>query len=175
MAKQFIEDDKRVLLGRSVTDRLEMNLGEQSEIAWFSTSKRPLRGLNGQIIGSYGVSRHLEKTSVALAGVEALRAPVAYIRAHFADNVSLQELADHAHLSISALERRFKKYLSKTPLQYLADVRLENARRLLVETNLPIAVVADESGFRDASYFSRRFKRKFSLLPREFRIQHTLR
>jgi len=172
IAKQFVEDDKRVLKGEQVTDRLEMNFTEQGDLAWFTTSKRPLLNQEGLIVGSCGISRHLEKTSVALLGVEALRVPVDYIRLHFADDISLHDLATHSHLSISALERRFKKYLSRTPLQYLTDVRLENARRLLIETNLPIAEIAYESGFKDASYFSRRFKRKFSSLPRSFRNEH---
>ncbi len=174
LAKQFVEDDKRVLRGELVSDRLEMNLDSKQQLAWFTTSKRPWYNGRGEVVGSYGISRHLEKTSIAQSGVEALREPVEYIRAHFARDISLQELAAHAHLSISALERRFTKYLSRTPLQYLTDVRLENARRLLVETNLTIADVAFDSGFKDASYFSRRFKRKFSMLPREFRLAHKL-
>lgn len=172
IAKQFVEDDRRVLAGQLVTDRLEMNVDERGELAWFTTSKRPLLDESGVIIGSYGISRHLEKMSVALLGVEALKIPVTYIRNHFADDVTLPMLAKEAHLSISALERRFKKHLSRTPLQYLTDVRLENARRLLVETNLPLADVGFECGFKDASYFARRFKRKFSSLPSEFRAQH---
>ncbi|MBX2848153.1 MAG: helix-turn-helix domain-containing protein [Acidiferrobacterales bacterium] len=169
LAKQFAVDDERVLNGQAVTDRLEMNLDEDNEIAWFTTSKRPLLNESGDIVGSYGVSRHLEKTSVALLGLEALKGPIKFIRANYANDISLNDIADVAHLSISALERRFKKHIARTPLQYLTDVRLENARRLLLETNRPIADVAFESGFNDASYFSRRFKRKFSLLPSEFR------
>jgi len=169
IAKQFVEDDKRVILGRSVTDRLEMNVDEYGDVAWFTTTKRPLLDHVGDIVGSYGVSRHLKKTSIALSGVEALKVPVSYVRKNYAKAISLHDLANESHLSISALERRFKKHLSKTPSQFITDVRLENARRLLVETNLAVADVAYETGFRDPSYFSRRFKRKFSQLPSEFR------
>ncbi len=172
IAKQFVEDDKRVLAGQLVTDRLEMNIDEKGKLAWFTTSKRPLLGPDGSIVGSFGISRHLEKMSVALIGVEALKVPMTYIRENFADEITLPDLAKESHLSISALERRFKKHLSRTPLQYLTDVRLENARRLLVETTLPVSDVGYESGFNDASYFARRFKRKFSSLPSEFRAQH---
>jgi len=172
LAKQYVEDDKRVLRGQLVTDRLEMNALENGEVAWFTTSKRPLKNIDGDIIGSYGITRHLEKTSIALTGVVALKAPVAYIREHYMRPIRVQELAEVSHLSVSALERRFKKYLSKTPKQYITDVRLEHARRLLVETTLPIILIAEQSGFVDASYFSRRFKRKFALLPSAFRAEH---
>ena len=171
LAKQYVEDDKRVLRGELVTDRLEMNSTEGGGVAWFTTTKRPLHNSDGEIIGSYGVTRHLEKTSVALIGIEGLKVPVNYIRNNYMNEISVQTLAQISHLSVSALERRFQKFLSKTPKQFIIDVRLENARRLLVESTLPISLVAEQSGFVDPSYFSRRFKRKFALLPSEFRAE----
>ena len=84
----------------------------------------------------------------------------------------MHELASLSHLSISALERRFKKYLGLTPRHYIIQVRLENARRLLVETTLPINVIAAEVGFQDASYFSRKFYQLFETKPSEFRLSY---
>jgi AraC-like DNA-binding protein len=172
IAKQFIADDQKVARGEVVTDRLEMNILGSGEIAWFTTSKRPLLDRQGKIVGSYGISRHLEKTSIVLTGMVALKAPVSYIRENFARKITMNEVAEVAHLSVSALERRFKKFLSKTPQQYITEVRLENARRLLVESTLPISVIADESGIPDPSYFSRKFQQQFSLLPSEFRASY---
>ncbi|MFT5675100.1 MAG: AraC-like DNA-binding protein [Paraglaciecola sp.] len=169
IAKQFIVDDKKVVLGEIVSERLEMNILESGEICWFTTSKRPLFNRKGEIIGSYGCSRHLEKTSIALSGMVALKAPVSFIREHYMDKISMPQLAEVSHLSISALERRFKKFLGKTPQTYITQVRLENAKRLLVETTLPISVVGEEVGFSDPSYFSRKFQQLFEELPSEFR------
>jgi len=145
-----------------------MNIVGAGDVTWFSTSKRPLLDNNGNIVGSYGISRHLEKTSIVLSGIEALKTPVQYIRDNFMHQLTLQELADVSHLSISALERRFKKFSSKR----LNSIWLTCAWRMLVETTLPISVVADQSGFRDPSYFSRRFQRKFAHPPSEFRSKH---
>lgn len=172
IARQFIVDDLKVMAGEPVNNRLEMNNALNGDVCWFITSKRPLYDDSGQTIGSYGFSRHLEKTSLALSGMDALKVPVDYIRHHYSEEISLKALASVTHLSISALERRFKKYLAKTPKQFINEVRLENARRLLVETNLSIAVVANESGFSDHSYFSRQFNRLFGLLPSQFRNKH---
>jgi len=72
-------------------------------------------------------------------------------------------------LSISALERRFKKYLDKTPRRFLVEIRLEQARRMLVEGDTPIANVAFGAGLSDHSYFTQQFRRFFGLLPSEFR------
>ena len=120
IAKQFSVDDQKVMNGEIVNNRLDMNKGNSDEIAWFTTSKRPLFDEQGNAIGSYGISRHLEKTSLVLSGMDALKAPVDYVRKNYMHNICLQELADITYLSISALERRFKKYLGKTPKQFIS-------------------------------------------------------
>ena len=160
---------KKVLAGESVTDRLEMNMNNSGEVAWFSTSKRPLLAENGEITGSYGITRHLQKTVKSLSGIDELKTPVDFIRHNFHLEITIEQLADVAYLSVSALERRFKKYLAKTPKQFIREIRLEHARRLLIETKLPIAEVAYQSGFADHSYFSRHFKLMFNELPSELR------
>jgi len=172
IANQFKIDDQKVMAGDIIDERLEMNNTKSGEIFWFTTSKRPLLNVHNVAIGTYGTSRHLEKTSIALSGMDALKKPVAYVHKNYMDNISLTELASVTHLSISALERRFKKYLNKTPIQFINGVRLENARRLLVETNLSIATVASDTGFTDHSYFSRQFRCLFGMLPSEFRKEY---
>jgi AraC-like DNA-binding protein len=172
LAKQFSVDDQKVMHGEVVNNRLEMNNTTSGDIAWFTTSKRPLLDEQGKPIGSYGISRHLKKTSLALSGMDALKAPVAYVRKNYMKNICLKELADITHLSISALERRFKKYLRQTPKQFINEVRLENARRLLIETNIAIATIANDTGFADHSYFSRQFQKLFERSPSAFRQEH---
>ncbi|MEJ2442641.1 MAG: AraC family transcriptional regulator [Exilibacterium sp.] len=169
IAEQFLADDQRIIKGEFVSERLEMNILKSGEICWFSTSKRPLYDSDGQIIGSYGISRHLEKTSIALKALDRLKTPIDYIRTNYMNPISVSELASISNLSVSALERRFATYLSKTPKQFIAEVRLENARRLLVETNLPISSIALHTGFTDPGYFSRLFCRQFNEPPSEFR------
>lgn len=169
IAQQFMVDDQKVMNGEVVNNRLEMNNINSGDIAWFTTSKRPLFNDQGQAIGSYGISRHLIKTSLVLSGMDALKIPVDYIQQNYMNDICLKQLAEITHLSISALERRFKKYLAKTPKQFINEVRLEHARRLLVETSLSIAIIASDTGFTDHSYFSQQFKRLFAQVPSEFR------
>jgi AraC-like DNA-binding protein len=169
IAKQFIRDDEKVLAGKSVTERLEMNMTQSGDTAWYTTSKRPITNEHGHIIGTYGITRHLEKQAKALSNVEAVKEPVDYIRQNFKHPFTIEELAEVAYLSVSALERRFKKYLAKTPKQFINEVRLENARKLLIETNMPIYQVGDETGFSDHSYFSKQFRLFFGELPSDFR------
>lgn len=172
LARQFIKDDERIMGGNQVDNRLEMNLNQSGDVAWYSTSKRPIFDEFGNIIGSYGITRHLEKTELTMNSVEAIKTPVKFIQQNYRQPITVEKLANLAFLSISALERRFKKHLTKTPKQYINEVRLENARRLLVETNKPIAEIGYEVGFSDHSYFSKQFKKLFGQQPSETRDEH---
>jgi len=169
IAHQFVNDDHLVMQGQFITDRLELNHIASGELGWFLTSKRMLSSSSGEILGTYGITRHLQATSKTLSHVDALDQPVSYIQRNYSREITIEQLADMTHLSVSALERRFKKYMKKTPNQYINEVRLENAKRLLVETTLPIADIAYQCGFADASYFSRKFKRLFGELPSQCR------
>ena len=169
IADQFVQDDHLVIAGGTINERLETNILTSKQICWFSTSKRPLLNRDGEIIGSYGISKHLEKASFALTAIDQLKTPIDYIRKHYMNPINVTELAEIAHLSLSALERRFKKYLSKTPKQFINTIRLENAQHLLLESNLPIATIASAVGFADASYFTRQFVKHVGHLPTVFR------
>lgn len=173
LAKQYIVDDQKVLAGEIVQNRLEMNMHRSREVAWFSTSKRPIKDDNNQIIGTYGITRHLQKTVKTLSGIDQLKVPVDFIRLNFERDIHIEELADVSHLSVSALERRFKKYLSKTPKQFIREIRLEKACQLLIETSLPIAEIAFQCGYPDHSYFSKHFKTMFEQLPSTIRASIT--
>lgn len=168
LAFQYINDDKRVMKGDVVTDRLELNQTENGELAWFSTSKKAIYA-DDELLGTYGITRHLQKTSKALSHVKAIEGPVEYIREHYSRPINIEELAELAHLSVSALERRFKKHLAKTPNQFINEIRLENARKLLVETRLPISQIAYQCGFAEPSYFSKQFRRLFGEIPSQMR------
>lgn len=169
IAEQFINDDIKVMEGEKVTNRMELNLTAKGDIAWYSTSKRRLVNENGDVIGSYGLTRHLNKTEKTLSYMEELASPIQYITDHYQQHISIEYLAKLSHLSLSALERRFKKHLAKTPKQFINEFRLEQARRLILETSKPISEIAFLTGFSEPSYFSKQYKKLFNTLPSESR------
>ena len=173
LAKQYVADDQLLQQGINVTDRLELNLLNKGTVAWFSTSKRPIMSAAGEFLGSYGIPRHFERVSATHTHIRAVDAPVRFIRDNFKNAITVEQIADAAHLSVSALERRFKKHLSKTPRQLLNEIRLEYARKLLIESDLAIAQIAFECGFADHSYFSKQFRLLFGELPSTFREQYS--
>ncbi|MCL1142892.1 helix-turn-helix domain-containing protein [Shewanella gaetbuli] len=169
IAKNFILDDKKVLKGEVILNRLEINSSYSGDPKWVLTSKRPLRNENDCIIGTYGVARNVQETVKNLTGVDVLHKPITHIHQHFASDISITDLANASHLSVSALERRFKKYLQKTPKQFIREVRLEKARKLLVESQAQISDIAQNCGFTSHSYFSQHFKSMFGELPAQYR------
>ncbi|MBT0584987.1 AraC family transcriptional regulator [Alteromonas oceanisediminis] len=171
LARQYTMDDQKVMEGATVTNRIELNMLSSGEFGWYSTSKRPLHNQQGEIIGTYGFTHHLEQTSQALSSIEAIKAPVEFVRENYHRDITIDDLAKLSFLSVSALERRFKKHLSKTPKQFINEIRLENARRMLIETKLPIVEIAYQCGFSEHSYFSRQFKIMFGTLPSLLREQ----
>ncbi len=169
IARQFITDDRRVLQGNLLNQRLEINVLPNNEFHWFTTSKRPLFDHQGKCVGTCGISRHLHKTSVMLSPLDSIQKPMDMIKNNFTQPLQIADLANQCHLSVSALERRFRKVLGKTPKQLITQLRLDQARRLLVETDRPIYLVAEQCGFVDPNYFSRQFFHEFGESPREFR------
>ena len=165
MAAEYRKDDQRVLAGEQVIDRLEL-ISNRNEIAsWFLTSKWPVYDANENILGSFGTSKHLNNTDRATIPFRELNAPIEYIRQHFTEKITVARLAASSHLSVSALERRFKKHLSKTPRQYITDTRLDYARRQLLSSNQSLASIAAETGFSDQGHFSRAYRKRFGITP----------
>lgn len=165
MADEFCKDDERVLRGRVIIDRLELIPNRNKATSWFLTSKWPVYNFEDQIIGTFGTSRYLNETLSTITPFRELNESIEYIQRHFSEPMSVEQLARATHLSISALERRFKKHLSITPRQYIIEFRLEQARYLLMETNKSIATIALETGFSDHSHFTKAYKKCFQVIP----------
>jgi len=92
-----------------------------------------------------------------------------FIHANYSRSISLDAVARAACVSKTHLAHIFSKRLGISPLRYLKKVRIENARRLLVTTTIPIGEVAAHVGFSDALHFSRVMRTMTGLSPTELR------
>ncbi|WP_375748666.1 helix-turn-helix domain-containing protein [Vibrio sp. HN007] len=85
-----------------------------------------------------------------------------------------EEIASSAFISVRQLERLFKSYLQTSPNQYLRNIRINYAEKLLLsEENRSIQSVADKSGFTDSNYFAKCFKERNGISPRAFRKNYS--
>lgn len=89
-----------------------------------------------------------------------------HLREHFAESVRIGELADVARLSPSAFHRRFKAVTAMTPLQYQKQLRLLEARRLMMAGAANVEDAAFQVGYESPSQFTREYGRMFGMPPR---------
>lgn len=95
-----------------------------------------------------------------------------YIREKYQDPyLSLKEISDYVHLSNSHMCMLFKKETGITINQYLTDVRMEKAKRMLKDGRYNVAGVSEMVGYRDSSYFGKAFRKSFGLTPLEYKDQ----
>ncbi len=96
-----------------------------------------------------------------------------YIAVHYADQVRLEDMALLAGMSASAFSRFFKQHTGRNFVDYVIDIRLGNAARLLVDTETGISEICYSCGFNNLSNFNRTFKARRGYTPRDFRALFT--
>ncbi|MEU3764284.1 AraC family transcriptional regulator [Amycolatopsis keratiniphila] len=117
------------------------------------------------------LTRHARKPGPPTAGREdeRVRAAVAMMRDRLADPLSVAEIAGEVHLSVYHFIRVFKEKTGETPHRFLGGLRIEEARRLLRGTDLPIAAIAGRCGFATPGALSAAFLKHTGSRPSEYR------
>lgn len=95
-----------------------------------------------------------------------------YLRQNYRADLTNETLAEALHFHPNYIVRSMKAKYGCTPMHYLHDFRMDQAKRLLVTTNWPVARIAEEVGFRYAPYFTACFKRSVGMNPLSFRKQY---
>jgi AraC-like DNA-binding protein len=121
-------------------------------------------------LGSIDVST-LPPAPQAYGGLSpgAMRRVREYVDVHLGESIDLSMLAAAAGLSVHHFARQFKQSAGVTPHVYLTQQRVERARDLLVQTDLPLAEIALVVGFFDQGHLARHFRHRLGTTPREFR------
>lgn len=88
---------------------------------------------------------------------------------NFSKNIALEDLGSAAGLSPHHFSRLFKETIGKTPMQFVQEHRVEEAKKLLKDQNIPLIEIAHRCGFSDQAHFSRVFKKYTSSSPKLFR------
>ncbi len=96
-----------------------------------------------------------------------------YIDTHYMETFSLDDLAFRFHLSKFHLVREFSRCFTLSPMAYLEDRRIREAKYLLSSSDLPVTAVASTLAFSSTSYFSQRFKASTGFTPLEYRRKKT--
>jgi AraC-like DNA-binding protein len=170
MAKRYTEQDQKIFeTGRPLLDSLDLTVFNNRRRGWCLTTKHPLRNRKGEIIGLTCLSKDLVESSNVGFVDEELSAAIDYIRDHFSDNLTLEQLAKMANLSVSQLDRRIKRIFNVTTGQFIIKTRVDAVARQLLESEKPAGMIAVDCGFCDQSAMSKQFRQVTGFTPSAYR------
>jgi AraC family transcriptional regulator len=130
-----------------------------------------VRRLAIHLLRSHLTVRQSDQIELSRAGPvdRRLRLAIEFMHDNFGRDLALEEIASAAYLSEYHFARLFKQITGVTPHVYLANVRLERARKLLADTALPISEIAAIVGYQSQSHFSKMFRSVTGITPRAYR------
>ena len=100
---------------------------------------------------------------------------VVYLRRNYAQPIGVEDVAEACHCSCSTLSHMFKKALGVSIREYIRDLRMADARKMLKNTDMPINAISDMLGYGNANYFCNVFAAQNNCSPREFRQKSKIR
>jgi AraC-like DNA-binding protein len=143
----------------------------QKRLAW----RHQLRARAGEALVQ--IARHIEQHGLSASKQEFLNKieqTKSYIQAHHAEALTLQRIAQLVYLSPNYFSSLFSHATGTTVIEYIQEIRLSEARRLLDETALPVKKVGERVGFRSMTNFCRSFKRRTGKSPSDYRKKKAL-
>jgi AraC-like DNA-binding protein len=173
LADRYIEEDQKLMAAQKpVTNDIWLVPDSDGILVWHLSAKIPLFDKNGKVIGIAGTMRDYKIAGSVLEPYTEIAEVIKYINDNYHAEITIQSLAELAHLSISQFERKFKKLLNTTPLKYITKLRLNSACELLSQGNSSITKIALSVGYYDHSYFTKIFTRELGTTPKEYRKQY---
>ncbi|TWD93372.1 AraC family transcriptional regulator [Neobacillus bataviensis] len=109
----------------------------------------------------------LEQMAIEGSSTHLIRDVIEQIMNNYDRSFRIEELAEIANMSVSSLHRHFKQVTAMSPIQFQKQVRLQEARRLLLSESTDAADVAFRVGYESPSQFSREYSRMFGFPPKE--------
>ncbi len=92
-----------------------------------------------------------------------------YILANISNNISVKDVADYVHLSPEYFSKLFKKEIGENVKNYIMRIKVDAAKDLLENPNIPVSIVASELGYSNFSHFTQMFKKLENITPSEYR------
>ncbi len=169
LAEGYIAEDQRVMETGPVLNQTWLVPFTKGPMQWFVSSKTPLVGPTGECIGVCGIMHPVSTPKEQLSRFKRLAPAVRYLEEHYRERLQLAELAEHCGLSPTHVHRLFQRLLRMSPNEFLLALRLQEARRLLANTDEPLSVIAVNTGFFDQSHFTKRFRKMTGMTPTKFR------
>lgn len=170
MAAAYVAEDRGVMeSGEPLTEQRWLVYDSAGTQRWFLSTKHPLFGRSGEVIGIAGLMRPLASSPFLHSGYSELKSAIDRVLEHHAEKLVVTDLAKMVGLSVSQFERKFKAQFGMTPTSFITLARVNAARAMLAQGTESLGEVAHRCGFYDQSQFSRLFKRETGITPKEYR------
>ena len=101
-----------------------------------------------------------------------MKAVIDYIERNLKKGISLEDVANHVNISTYYLSKIFKKEMGVNFITYVTDRKMDLAKEMLVNTDIPVLNIALDLAYNEANYFSKAFKKKTGLTPSEYREKY---
>lgn len=112
-----------------------------------------------------GLGSRVAQLAHGESNVQRVARAVNWVRGHFDEPLSVEALADMVHMSPSAFHQHFKAVTSLSPLQFQKELRLREARRLMLTAQMDASTASRQVGYQSASQFTREYGRLFGAAP----------
>ena len=170
LAAQYVAEDRRVMRsGRPLRDQAWLVCDHAGAPRWYLCTKVPLFDDRGAVDGIAGILRPFDRAGQAPDDYRRLTPVMEHVVAHYGRRISMAELARLADLSVSQLQRDFRRLFNITPGEYVLRTRILMARRRLEESTDAVGRIARDCGFYDQSHFTRAFKAHVGVRPLDYR------
>ena len=172
MYNAYHADDTWVFrTGKPIVNRLEIWLNESGRPDWSVTTKVPLFGKDGCVVGLMGVSRRDLNQAVLQPASQGTRA-VDYLRKNVKRTLTAKELAKGIGVSPRTLNRKINREFGISPYELILRVRIQASAESLLKSSESISDIAFAHGFCDQSHFTQQFRKRMGMTPRQFRLAH---
>lgn len=172
LARVYIQDDQSVIeQGEAMHNKMELVTRRAGGVEWRMTSKIPLFGKSGDLIGTAGVSRRLDQREghPLPAPYRAMSKLVDYVHENVSQPLAVDQLAKLAGMSVSTLERRFRSHLGTSPKRFILHSKVAAACERLLSTPMTISEISESLGYNEHASFTRAFTSVMHMSPTAYR------
>lgn len=170
LAEAYHAEDRRVMdSAEAIPNQVWLVPHVHGIPRWYVSSKTPLFGIDGSVIGIAGVMYPIETPEEQVSFFRELSPAIQFIDGHYIENISMKDMASLSGLSATQFNLRFRSILQMSPTDYVLSRRIQDAQKRLTETSESIAEIGINVGFVDQSHFTKRFRKRTGMTPLAYR------
>ena len=173
MADQFARDDRQVVKsGQPLIGRVEVCYDGQRILDWFVTTKLPVFGRAGRVLGIMGITHSFQGQRAGYGPFAGVAKAVEFIHRNYREKITMAGLARAAGISGRQLNRRFNDVFGITPYEFILRTRVQGASEALLRTDASVLEIAIDFGFCDQSALTTQFRGRTGMTPGHFRKRY---